>query len=270
MYKKNKTDSQKELVIKTFDKLSQTYDEQRYFGCSSPAHSFMIRRQRVYELLSNCRGGKVLDVGCGPGITVDYFVDKGFEFFGVDISKEMINRCKEKFGHVQNTHFSVGSIEKLDFPNSFFDVVICMGVVEYTEDDSIAVKEMTRVTKQGGIIIITLPNKLSPFHTWNRSTCNKFARNFLKKIVGRKTEEALIHREYKEADYIRLLSSYALKVTDIVYYDFKILIYPLDRLLPGLTVLISRKLEFLCRSKLRWLGTGFIVKTEKTAELKKK
>ena len=194
---------------------------------------------------------------------VDHLVNKGFEFFGIDISEEMINECKKKFGHIKSAHFSVGNIEKLEFPDSYFDVVVCMGVVECLDDDNLTVQEMARVIKAGGIVIITLPNKLSPYRAWNRTVLLRSLKNLRRKIAGRETGATVIHREYTETAYCRLLASYQLNATDIVYYNFKLLFYPFDILFPSLTVLISKRLEFLCRSKFRWLGAGFIVKAEK-------
>lgn len=261
MRKSRRTNSQQQIVVDAFDKRAQTYCE-RYSRDSTEAHSFNIRRQRVYELLDSYNRGKVLDIGCGPGIMVDHLINKGFEFFGVDISREMINECKRKFGHIKSAHFSVGNIEKLQFSDSYFDVVVNMGVVEYLDDDKPAVEEMARVLKPGGIVIITLPNKLSPYRVWDRILLFRSTKNLVRRIIQRK-RQVVTNREYTEVAYCNLLASYRLKVTDIVYYNFNLLFFPLDRLLPGLAVLISRKLEFLCQSKFRWLGTGFIVKAEK-------
>lgn len=252
---------QEKFVVKTFSDQAEIYAG-KYSDKSSIAHSFSIRRQRVYKMLEGLKEGKVLDIGCGPGIMVEHLVNKGIEFYGVDLSKKMIEQCKQNFRHIPSAHFSVGRIEKIEFPDSFFDVVICMGVVEYIKNDKVAIKEMVRVVKPGGVIIITLPNKLSLYRLWGRRVYSNFTR-LIKWIIRYKAEEAIIHREYTENAYCNLLKSFNLKIVDVVYYNFKLLLYPLDKLLPGLTVLISRKLEFLCRSKLRWLGTGFIVKAKK-------
>lgn len=263
MHRDDKRPSQERLVIETFDRLSKTYSDDRYSGSSSAAHSFIVRRQRVYELLKGCKKGRLLDVGCGPGVMTEWLVDNGFEFFGIDISKEMITRCEKKFGHIRSVHFSVGRIEGLEFPDSFFDIVICMGVVEYLEDDSATIREMSRVLKPGGNLIVTLPNRLSPFNLWYRIVCNRGLRNTIKRTLDWKIEDLPVSREYIEKRYCNLIASHKLRVTDVVYYNFKLFLFPLDRLFPGLTVLVTKRLEFLARGSLRWLGTGFIVKAEK-------
>ncbi len=104
--------SQERLVTRTFDEKAAGYAD-GYRGDTPTAHSFNIRMQRVYELLERGRAGKVLDIGCGPGITVEHLVKQGFEVYGVDISKGMIDECERRFGHLPAAHFSVGRIEAL-------------------------------------------------------------------------------------------------------------------------------------------------------------
>jgi ubiquinone/menaquinone biosynthesis C-methylase UbiE len=253
---------QEELVIETFDTKAPTYAK-GYTGISATAHSFGIRRQRVYEMVDSA-AGRMLDVGCGPGVTVDRFARMRFEVFGVDIAPEMIAECQKVFGDLRGVHFSVGRIEKLDFPDSFFDVVTCMGVLEYLDDDDAAWREMARVTKPGGVVIVTLPNRHSPFNVWQRSVYRSL-RAAGRFILGRGRQPVeIVHKEYTEREARRRVPSYGLRVRDLVFYNFRVLLFPLDRLFPRLGVAMSRRLERLCRGPLASLGTGFIVKAEKT------
>ncbi|MEK6238970.1 MAG: methyltransferase domain-containing protein, partial [Planctomycetales bacterium] len=84
---------QTELTRERFDKEAGDYwDNYRH---SSKQHSFLMRRKRVSELLETVHSGKLLDIGCGPGITFDMVREKGFDFFGVDFSQPMIDYCLE-------------------------------------------------------------------------------------------------------------------------------------------------------------------------------
>jgi ubiquinone/menaquinone biosynthesis C-methylase UbiE len=252
---------QEDLVIETFDTKAPTYAK-GYDGTSATAHSFSIRRQRVYEMVDSA-SGRMLDVGCGPAVTVDHFARMQFDVYGVDIAPEMIAECERLFGDLPRVHFSVGRIEKLDFPDSFFDVVTCMGVVEYLEDDDAAWREMVRVTKPGGVVIVTLPNRYSPFNVWQR-TVYRSLRATGRFVLGRgRPAVEIVHKEYVEGEMRRRVPSYGLAVRDLVYYNFRALLFPLDRLLPRFGVKVSRRLEVLCRGPLGRLGTGFIVKAEK-------
>jgi 2-polyprenyl-3-methyl-5-hydroxy-6-metoxy-1,4-benzoquinol methylase len=265
MNHRGKPGSQEQLVTRTFDEKADTY-AQGYTGESATAHSFTIRLQRVYEMIGDRAAGRVLDIGCGPGITVEHLVTRGFEVYGVDISAEMVRECQKQFGHMPAAHFSTGNIEALEFQDAFFDVVLSMGVVEYVDDDAVAVKEMVRVTKPGGVIVVTLPNRVSPYRVWQR-TVYRGLRAALGTIRGRRPPAEISHREYTRASYSRLLQSCGLTIADTVYYNFSLFVFPLDRMFPGLAVRASRAMERFGRGALGWLGTGFIVRAEKPRSL---
>ncbi|MFH1752628.1 MAG: methyltransferase domain-containing protein [Candidatus Omnitrophota bacterium] len=249
-------------VLYKFDQGAANYAA-KYEGGGVSSHSFTVRRERVIELLKGLEGGKALDVGCGPGVMVDYLTGKGFDFYGIDISENMIAQCRERFGRVESARFSVGKVESLEFPDSFFDVVTCMGVTEYIDDDRSALREMARVLKPGGHAIITLPNKMSPYRLWHRLVCNKRLVDLAKRFLGR-TDPTLIHREYTEEAYKGLLSDFGLEVEEVAYYNFNLLLFPLDKLLGRYAAYAASRLEFLSKGGLRRLGTGFIVKARKT------
>jgi ubiquinone/menaquinone biosynthesis C-methylase UbiE len=258
----SRTDSQEPLVVKTFDEKAAGYAA-GYQGGSATAHSFCVRRDRAYDMAANVRGGNALDVGCGPGLTIDHFVGRGFQFYGVDISSEMIRECQARFATVSAAHFRVGRIEAMDFPDGMFDIVLSLGVVEYIPDDIAAIREMARVTKPGGSVIVSLPNRVSPYRVWDR-TVYQGARRLVRALTGRGPVGAEVHRrEYREGEYCALLEAHGLRVREIVYYNFKILPFPFDRLLPGVAVSLSRVSERLARGGLRWIGTGMLVRADK-------
>jgi ubiquinone/menaquinone biosynthesis C-methylase UbiE len=255
--------SQEPLVVRTFDEKAVTYAA-GYSGESATAHSFRIRRERAYEMTADKRGGNILDVGCGPGLTIDHFVSRGFQFYGVDIAPEMIRECEAAFASVPAAHFSVGRIEAMEFPDAMFDVVLSLGVVEYIEDDAAAVREMARVAKPGGAVIVSLPNRVSPYRLWDRAVYRP-ARRVGRALTGRgPIGPEVRRREYGEREYCALLESHGLRVREVVYYNFKILPFPFDRLLPRAAVAISRAAERFARGRLRWIGTGHLVRADKT------
>lgn len=257
-----RTNKQVDLVTEVFDAKAPTYAD-GYEGRSSAAHSFVVRRERVYELLADRSDGRVLDVGCGPGVMVSGLTGRHFEFYGVDISPAMIAECVRRFGDVPSAHFSVGTIERLDFPDAFFDVVLAVGLVEYVEDDDAAIREMARVLKPGGTVLVTLPNRRSPFRFWQRMVYGGARRAFRAIARRRVSRPEIDHREYVEREYVARLEANGFAVSDVVYYNFKVALFPLDRWFPRVTVATSAALEPLGRSPLRWLGTGLIVRAEK-------
>ncbi|MCH8826043.1 MAG: methyltransferase domain-containing protein [Chloroflexi bacterium] len=232
----------------------------QYLGSSNEARAFQIRLKRVIDLFDKPKG-KVLDIGCGPGVTVDFLSQEGCDVHGVDISEQMVDECKVRFADRPNAHFSTGRIENLDFADASFDAVLSMGVVEYIVDDKKAVAEMARVTKPGGTVIITVPNRRSPYRIWDRLVF-RIAAAPVKKLIGR-DPRGVAHKEYVASKYCKVLEDAGLEVTDVEYYAFKIILSPFDGIFRWLTAVTGARLEFLYRGPLGWLGTGFIVKAVK-------
>ncbi len=67
------------------------------------------------------KGDTILDLGCGNGRAVKYFVDKGFQGIGVDISDKMLELAKE---HVPKGKFYKEDFTKLKFKPNSFDAII--------------------------------------------------------------------------------------------------------------------------------------------------
>jgi SAM-dependent methyltransferase len=97
-------------------------------------------------------GRALLDVGCGSGRTLDELAGYGIAT-GVDLSEDAI-RCARERGHANVLR---AAAEKLPFTDATFDVVTCLDVLEHTFDDRPALRELRRVTRPGGQLILTVP-----------------------------------------------------------------------------------------------------------------
>lgn len=106
---------------------------------------------------------RLLDVGCGDGSLILKARKKFKELYGIDISQSRINKAQhnaaEKFAEDHDIHFSVCNINnKIDFPDSMFDVVTSIAVIEHMFDPYFIVGEIHRVLKKNGILIVNVPN----------------------------------------------------------------------------------------------------------------
>ena len=153
--------NQRRFVSEYFDKTARDYS-QWYFDNSWLGYAFRIRKARVLELFDK-PGGKVLDVGCGPGVMAMDLIERNCDFWGMDLSLEMVKQGRKKFESWKEVQFSTGSAESLSFAGNTFDAVISMGVIEFVDNDELALKEMVRVLQPGGTLVIAFPNKISPF-----------------------------------------------------------------------------------------------------------
>lgn len=116
-----------------------------------------------FDNLKLKKGAKILDVGCGPGTYTQVLSDRGFKVCGIDFSKEMIKIAKKR-DSLHRITYKQSSIYNLSFPNDYFDTVICIGVLQTTQNYKKALNELYRVTKPGGNFYLDALNKNSIKH----------------------------------------------------------------------------------------------------------
>jgi SAM-dependent methyltransferase len=96
----------------------------------------------------------ILDVGTSAGTSLRMLRELGFSrVHGVDQSPDAIRFCAEKgLGKVD-----LGDICALPFDNRRFDLVLATDIIEHVEDDLLALRELHRVLKPGGYLLLTVP-----------------------------------------------------------------------------------------------------------------
>ena len=98
---------------------------------------------------------KILDAGCGTGLVGEILNKNSFQnLIGVDFSQEMLNIAKQK--NVYQSLDLVDLTKKLDYEDNLFDAVICAGTFTCGHVGPEALREMVRITKQGGYICFTV------------------------------------------------------------------------------------------------------------------
>lgn len=108
-------------------------------------------------------GQRVLDVGCGAGRTTAHVARVASEVVGIDLSPELIRAAAENHPGID---FRVMDAVQLDFPDDSFDVLIFSNnglcYLHPLEKRMAAIKEMERVLKKGGILIMSSFNRFLP------------------------------------------------------------------------------------------------------------
>ena len=111
--------------------------------------------QAVVQKFKQLPKGKILDLGCGDG---DYSIalkEQGFDVMAGDIDKE-------RFRYAGQIPFEYCDITKtLPFKNSTFDYLLLMEVVEHLRNPYDVLKEINRIIKSGGSLILSTPNILN-------------------------------------------------------------------------------------------------------------
>jgi|ERR1043166_3117699 SAM-dependent methyltransferase len=98
------------------------------------------------------RRARILDVGCGTGANLLLLSQFG-EAEGVDVSPDALRFCRERGLHNVN----LGAAESLPYADQEFDLVTAFDVVEHLDDDVAALREMRRVLRPGGRVLLFVP-----------------------------------------------------------------------------------------------------------------
>jgi ubiquinone/menaquinone biosynthesis C-methylase UbiE len=137
-----------EAVRKRYDWYSRFYD---IFESPMEQMTFRHLRKEVIGSLN----GKILEVGVGTGKNVPYYPSSS-EVIGIDISPQMLRKSKEKVTMFRGRSIKLSqmNVQHLTFAENYFDTVVCTFVLCSVPDPIIAVREMLRVLKPDGQLIL--------------------------------------------------------------------------------------------------------------------
>ena len=267
----------KQKLSRFYDQEAQGYHKIHYR--TKVLYSPLAQRQKyienMVEEVRTPRGAKVLDVGCGPGELVLSLLRKGYDALGVDISPGMVeeaSRTIQESGFPQFSGVSVGDIEKLNFSDGEFDIVIASGVIEYQKDDRDALIEMRRITKRGGYLIINVSNRYSPITIsenlyWSVSNI-PFVRNaasFIKRqILGTgELTNIPVRRTHSPRQFDRTLARLGFQKVSHNFFRYSLLPVPLDSIF-AVSRQFGLRMERFSRGPIGPLGGGYIVMAKKS------
>ena len=125
------------------------------------------------------KGGRVLDIGCGAGQVVGRLTEAGFEAYGVDVSEPNIERARKFSDRCQ-----MYDGRHLPFPDAHFESAGALNVLEHVDEPEDFIRELTRVVRPRGKIVLSSPNFFRVFgfrdyHPKMRGVGNKW-RNWLR------------------------------------------------------------------------------------------
>ena len=101
--------------------------------------------------LESIKGLKIIESGSGAGRFTEVLLKYGAIVYSFDLSNAVSANFANNMPHKNLTIFQ-GDIEDIPFNDNFFDISICLGVMQHTRDFSKSLNEISRVTKAGGII----------------------------------------------------------------------------------------------------------------------
>jgi 2-polyprenyl-3-methyl-5-hydroxy-6-metoxy-1,4-benzoquinol methylase len=131
-----------------FDAYMNPYDMQRRID-------IVLEMLSAYAPKTSPARVRVLDGGAGTGRISKPMVDAGYDVVSMDIGTRLLHEVRKK----TPANLVTGSAVSLPFQDGSFDVVMSSEVIEHTPDPRLAVFEYTRVLREGGLLILTCPNR---------------------------------------------------------------------------------------------------------------
>ncbi|MGZ8558849.1 MAG: methyltransferase domain-containing protein [Chitinophagaceae bacterium] len=114
-------------------------------------HRYAIAKEFV-------QGKRVLDIACGEGYGSNLLAASAYDVTGADIDQPTITHASKKYKR-RNLSFIQAPVEKIPFEAATFDVVVCFETLEHTTQHTTIIKELKRVLKHDGLLLISTPDK---------------------------------------------------------------------------------------------------------------
>lgn len=140
---------------KYFDKVARQWDEMRKGFFSEEV------REKAFSVAGVEAGKIAADIGAGTGFVTEGLIQKGLQVLAVDQSRVMLKEMRKRFSDVEGIEYLEGESEKLPIPDESVDYAFANMYLHHVESPLRSIKEMLRILKPGGKLIITDMDKHS-------------------------------------------------------------------------------------------------------------
>ena len=109
-------------------------------------------RRAILRHLPESGSGRLLEVGVGDGDNLA-LLGPGWEVYGVDLARSRLEACLRRFPETAG-RLALAEGERLPFEDDAFDACLCVGGFNYFGDHALALREMARVVRPGGTLVV--------------------------------------------------------------------------------------------------------------------
>lgn len=179
-------------------------------------------------------GKDVLEVGCGSGIAAQMFAEASATLTAVDLTPWAVQTTRARLEAFDlEANVFEADAERLPFADESFDLVFSWGVIHHSSDMDRALRELVRVTRHGGEVVLMVYHRRSVFYVAYKlfQRFLPLARKLGLHFEGARSgeTEGLIARHFTIAELARKLDAAKLAEVEIVPYGQDAELLPLPR-----------------------------------------
>lgn len=166
---------------------------------SNNVYNAHLERPSMLSMMPDLNGKSILDLGCGPGVYAEHFINHGATVTAVDISPEMIEIVQNKFGTKMRTYVADLSYGLPDELDNSFDLVVCSLAIHYIEDLTCLFTDVKRVLKGDGAFYFSTHHPMVDFKS--SPSGNYFKRELITEewnTIGRPVQVQFYRRSLTE------------------------------------------------------------------------
>jgi SAM-dependent methyltransferase len=216
-------------------------------------NSKSYRKKHVLQMLGNGRG-LLLDLGCGPGTFFESLRSQGYFVVGADFSHAMASLAHEAAADCAGSQVVRANALSLPFRDGSFDGLIAVGLLEYFPEDVGVLREIRRILKPGGRVVLTVRNKKCVERRLWKIYAHVFRKSFAEKHY---------YREHDPKELEEVLAGNGFENITKRFSHFYPLPWPFSRILRPLNSLLGHPMELLfSKSRFDFLGSVLIVRFE--------
>jgi len=142
------------------------HHQQTLYESKNPTRRWLHCTRRdwiIYAIkkYANIKDMICMEIGPGSGVYLPILAKVSKKVTALDIEMSYLNNAKILLKKYNNIEIIAADILYNNIPSATYDLILCSEVIEHIEDPSKAIKEIYRILKPGGILILSTPQKFS-------------------------------------------------------------------------------------------------------------
>lgn len=162
----------------------------------------------------------VIDLACGCGVAVDYFVRSNpRRIYGFDADERAIATCRNRFNTNERLAFNVANGLQIPVVNELADLFVSLETIEHIDEDRAFIREVARTLKPDGIFICSTPNRLRTNPSsqitdrpWNPYHVREYAPRELIDLISTKFQIQSVHGQNRASKLYSIIINWAARL----------------------------------------------------------